>query len=148
MIDKWGDKATITIHKSISNYNLIIFPFCENKHWFTFMFIRIDKHTFILIQLYSLKHEARKSESQGLINWFKSSPDLKKQKLTISTYYPPDVLNQNYHYSCGPFLCIHTINASVLSSKFYSKVIWMIKFCDLMEHSLTPNHTMYDFRNE
>ena len=73
---KWGDKATIIIHKLISSYNLIIFPFCEKKHWFTFMFIRIDKHTFILIQFDSLKHEAQKIESQELINWFKSSPDL------------------------------------------------------------------------
>ena len=31
VINKWGDKATITIHKSISSYDLIIFPFCDKN---------------------------------------------------------------------------------------------------------------------
>ena len=54
---------------------------------------------FILIQFDSLKHEARKSKSEEFINWFNSSPEVKKQKLLISTYYPPDLSNQNDHYS-------------------------------------------------
>ena len=59
------------------------------------MFIRIDMHRFILIQFDSLKHEVRKSESEELINWFKSSPEVKKHKLTISTYYPPALYNNS-----------------------------------------------------
>ena len=74
VVNQWGDKATSAIHKSISNYNLIIFPFCESRHWFTFMFIRIDKKRFILIQIDSFKHEAQKGKSEELINWFNSSP--------------------------------------------------------------------------
>ena len=78
VINKWSHKATITIQKLISSYDLIIFPFCESKNRFTFMFIIIDKHRFILIQFDSLKHEARQSKSEELINWFNSSPEVKK----------------------------------------------------------------------
>ena len=148
MIDKWGDKATITIHKSISNYNLIIFPFCDCQHWFTFMFIKIDNRMFILIQIGSLNNEARKGISEELINWFNSSPEVKKHKLTISTYYPPGLSTQNDQFSCGPFLCIHVFNASILSSKFYSQERLMLKFRELMDNALTSNHTIHDFRNE
>ena len=112
------------------------------------MFIRIDNRRFILIQFDSLNHEARKGLSEELINWFNSSPEVKKHELTILTYYPPDLSNQNDQLSCGPFLCIHTFNASILSSNFYSKVTWMLKFRELMDNALTPNHTMHDFRNE
>ena len=148
MINKWGDKVTITIHESISNYNLIISPFCENRHWFTFMFIGMDNRRFILIQFDSLNHEARKVISEELINWFNSSPEVKKHKLTISTYYSPGLSNQNDQFSCGPFLCIHAFNASILFSKFYSKVTWMLKFRELMDNALTSNHTLHDFSNE
>ena len=86
------------------------------------MFIRLEMNKFILIKVNSLKHEARNDESQYLINWFKSSPDLKKYELKISTYYPPDLLNQNDTYSCGPFVCIHAFNASVLSSNVIPKL--------------------------
>ena len=76
-----GDKATIIIHKSISHYNLIILPFCENRHGFTSMFIRINNRRFIHIQFDSLNHEARKCISEELINWFKSSPEVKKTQI-------------------------------------------------------------------
>ena len=143
-----GDKATIIIHKSISHYNLIILPFCENRHGFTSMFIRINNRRFIHIQFDSLNHEARKGVREELINWFNSSPEVEKHKLTISTYYPPDLSSQNDQFSHGPFLCIHAFNASILSSIFYSKVTWMLTFRDLMDNALTSNHTIHDFRNE
>ena len=35
-----------------------------------------------------------------------------------------------------------------MSSKCYNKVTWIVQFRDLMENSLTANHTIHDFRNE
>ena len=73
--NKWGDTPTCNIHKSINSYHLIIFPFCENYHWYTFMFIRLDKKKYILIQFDSIHKEARIEERKKLIKWFKSSND-------------------------------------------------------------------------
>ena len=138
----------MTIHKSIDSYHLIMFPFCENNYWYTFMFIWLDKNKFILIQFDSLNNEARNDESRDLIKWFKSSLDVKKHKLTISTYYPIKYSNQNHTYSFGPFVCIHAFNASVLSSTSYTKVKWIIQFRDVMENQLNPNYWIHDFRND
>ena len=73
---------------------------------------------------------------------------VKKYSLQVSAFYPTDCSKQNDGFSCGPFVCIHAFNASVLSSKCLSKVTWTIKFNDLMENSLTVNHTVYDIRIE
>ena len=113
--NKWNDKPTSFIHKSINSYHLIIFPFCENYRWYTFMFIRLDKKKYILIQFDSLKKEGRIKESKELIKWFKSSTFAQKHRLIVLAFYPTAYLNQKDGYSYGLFVCIHAFNASVLS---------------------------------
>ena len=65
--NKWGDTPTSSIHKSINSYNLIIFPFCENYHWYAFMFIRLVDRNYILIQFDSMRKKPRTEQCKELI---------------------------------------------------------------------------------
>ena len=112
------------------------------------MFIRLVGRNYILIQFDSMRKKPRTEECKELIKWFESSNDCNKYSLKVSVFFPTDISKQSDGFSCGPFVCIHAFNASVLSSKCLSKVTWTIKFNDLMENSLTVNHTIHDIRIE
>ena len=146
--NKGGGTPACNIHKSINSYHLIIFPFCENYHWYAFMFIRLVQKKYILIQFDSLCQKPRIEESEELVKWFKSSTDVVEHSLPVTATYPTAYSNQNDGYSCGSFVCIHVFNASVLSAICLTKILWTINFNNLMANSLTPNHTINDNRNE
>ena len=110
--NKWSDTPTCNIHKSINIYHLTIFPFCENYHWYTFMFIRLVQKKYILIQFDSLRQKSRIEESEELLKWFKSSTDVVEHSLTVTDIYPAVYSNQNDGFSCESFVCIHVFNAS------------------------------------
>ena len=89
--NKWGDTPTSSIHKSINSYNLIIFPFCENYHWYAFMFIRLVDRNYILIQFDSMRKKPLTEECKELIKWFESSNDCNKYSLKVSVFFPTDI---------------------------------------------------------
>ena len=146
--NKWNNRPHKVIHQSINSKHLIIFTFCQNNHWYTFIFIRLEAKKFMLIQLDSLKSEVRIGESQDIISWFKSSSDVIKHNLTVSNFYLPKNANQLDTHNCGYFVCLHTSNLSALSTTYLSKVKWTVNFNELMNNSLSSKHTVQFFRNE
>ena len=123
--NKWNNRPHNVIHQSINSKHLIIFTFCQNNHWYTFIFIRLEAKKFMLIQLDSLKSE-----------------DVIKHNLTVSNFYLPKNTNQLDTHNCGYFVCLHTSNLSALSTTYLSKVKWTVNFNELMNNSLSSKHTV------
>ena len=76
----------------------------------------------MLILMDSLNTGDHKCFTDIIINWFKSSEDVKQKKITLSlkTINLPVSVCQTDGHSCASFVCAYAYVASVLSISLYS----------------------------
>ena len=89
---------TMRIICMITELNLIIVP---SNHFYLFLFIRIEKKKFLVMQLDSLYLENITEEMSSLNEWFLCNDIVKNEKLELELFYSNEYNLQTDSFRCA-----------------------------------------------
>ena len=101
--------------------NLIIVPISTGTHFYLFLFLRIKKKNFFLMQFDSACLENITEEMSSLKEWFLSNDRVKNEELEPQIFYSNEYELQKYCISCAYYVCLFEFYASKLSDKIVTK---------------------------